>query len=109
MKDAAAQANHHRVRAIVCVQLRKNVLQVAVDSVFTDGEAVRDFLIPVSGCHELKHLRFARRETAVGEMLRESRRESGGDASLSAVDQADLLHDLAAFHTLQKVTLRACR
>ena len=62
LDDSALQTNDCRVRAVIGVQLRKNALDATLDSVFGDGELIRDLLVRIASGDEPQHDHFSRRE-----------------------------------------------
>ena len=63
---AAPDADHGGVSAVVGAQLRQNVLDPAFNRVFSDGKAIGDLLIGVSGGNKLQDVDFPLREGIVG-------------------------------------------
>src|SRR5262245_45287399 len=72
--DSALQSDGDGVRPIVCGQLGKDVLDVALHGLLRDGELRGDELVGVPGSDELEHLNLPKGQCLIGRVLGQRRR-----------------------------------
>ena len=65
------------MRPIVGSQFRQNILNSALDRLFTDRQMRCNLLIRVAGRDQTKHSDLSRRQSLIGQMLAISRDASG--------------------------------
>ena len=69
MDDAAAERDRNRFCAVVDLKLGKNISHVHLYRVFRDRELAGDFFVSLSGGHEGQHVKFARADRLVSQVL----------------------------------------
>jgi hypothetical protein len=87
--DPAFQTNGDGMRPIVGGQLGEDVLDVALDGFFGDGELGGDHLVGIPGRDEAEDLDFPNGQGIIGSMLGQFRRYLGHDSLVPRMNEAD--------------------
>src|SRR5262245_4383617 len=109
LDDAAPEGDGHRLRAVAGSELAHDVLDVHLDRLFGDEEALGDVAVAVAAGDMPEDFYLARRQRLVAQVLGKPRRDLRGDALLARVDLADGLQQLLGRGALEQISTRAGR
>src|SRR5215813_10333300 len=106
--DRFAKRNRHRLRARVCLELREDVPDVALDGLLADEELRCNVLVGHSVREQLQDLALAAREHLVLVLAGQERRhECGIDVALAGRDLLDRAQQRLVGRLLEDVALRS--
>src|SRR6266566_391934 len=95
LNDAAAHRNRHSLGPVVCVELFRDVFDVALHGLFGDAQQLADLAIAEPLGHPLEDGQLALAQRLVADMLGEARRDIRRDLLFAAVHPPDDAGELA--------------